>query len=131
MIERVSGVLLDTDEARYLLDALDTLLLGRTPTARLNVFIERLRRSTGKLAIAQENTPPSARKVDVQQDSSHIALYDLVGSREAARILGCTQANVRDLARRGSLPRHRAGRGWVYPAASVVALAEKRAAKRG
>ncbi|MDO0975989.1 helix-turn-helix domain-containing protein [Mycolicibacterium frederiksbergense] len=131
MIERVSGVLLHSDDARYLLDALDALLIGRTPTARLGVFIERLRRNAEKLAPTQENTSLNARNVDLQQNSGHIAQYDLVDSAEAARILGCTPANVRDLARRGRIPRHRAGRGWVYPAASVVALAEKRAAKRG
>ncbi|GAA2776916.1 helix-turn-helix domain-containing protein [Mycolicibacterium pallens] len=129
MIERVSGVLLGPAEAQYLLDAFDVLLLDRHPTPPLADFIARLQR-VAKLALSQENTPPSARKVDAQQDSSHIAQYDLVGSREAASILGCTQSNVRDLARRGRLPRHRAGRGWVYPAASVVALAEKRAALR-
>jgi len=131
VIERVNGVLLDADDARYLLGALDALLAERTASPRLNALVARLRRIAEKLAPTQEDTPLDVRKVDGQGDSGHIAPYDLVDTREAAAILGCTSANVRDLARRGKLPRHRAGRGWVYPAASVVALAEKRAAKRG
>lgn len=130
MIERVSGVLLPPDDARYLLDALDALLQGRHPAPRLSDFIERLRRMAGKLAIAQEDTAVCARKVDAQQDSGDIALYDLLDSREAAEILGCTQSNVRDLANRGRIPSYRAGGRRVYPAASVVALAEHRAARR-
>ena len=130
MIDRVSGVLLEADDARYLLDALQVLLIGRTPSPRLGVFIERLRRSAEKLARTQDDTAVSARKIDAQPNSGHIALYDLVDTREAADILGCTQSNVRDLANRGRLPSHRAGGRRVYPAASVVLLAEQRAAKR-
>jgi hypothetical protein len=131
VIERVNGVLLEAADARYLLDALDALLQdGRRPSPRLADFIARLRRTAGKLAPTQENTCADVSKVGAQQDSSHTALYDLVDSGEAAAILGCTSANVRDLARRGRLPRHRAGGRWVYPAASVEALAERRAAKR-
>lgn len=132
MIERVNGVLLEAPDARYLLDALDALLQGgRRPSPRLADFIARLRRSAENLTPAQDISCAGVRRVDLRRDSEHIALYDLVDSAEAAAILGCTSANVRDLARRGRLPRHRAGRGWVYPARSVVELAEKRAAKRG
>jgi Helix-turn-helix domain len=130
VIERINGVLLAPPDAQYLLDALDALLQGRNPTPRLADFIERLRRIAGKLASTQENTCVGVRKVGAQRDSDHTALYDLVDSGEAAAILGCTPANVRDLARRGRLPRHRAGGRWVYPAASVEAFAAKRAAKR-
>lgn len=131
MIERVNGVLLEAADAQYLLDALDALLQdGRRPAPRLADFIARLRRSAEKLAPTQDDTCAHVRKVGVQQDSVHTALYDLVDSAEAAAILGCTPANVRDLARRGRLPRHRAGGRWVYPAASVVALAERRATRK-
>lgn len=130
MIERVSGILLEPTDAQYLLDAFDALLGDRRPSPRLADFLARMRRTAEKLAPAQDDTCVGARKFDAQQDSGHIALYDLVDSAEEAAILGCTQANVRDLARRGRLPRHRAGGRWVYPAASVAVLAERRAARR-
>jgi hypothetical protein len=129
VIERVAGVLLGPEDAQYLLAALDALLQDRRASGKLTDFIARLRRAE-TLASAQVIACADARKVDTQQDSDHLGLYDLVDTAEAAAILGCTPANVRDLARRGRLPRHRAGRGWVYPARSVVVLAEKRAAQR-
>lgn len=131
MIESVRGVLLGAEDARFLVDALDALLVDRRPSPRLADVIARLRRTAGKLASAQENTDAGARTFGAQQDSGHTAAYDLVDTGEAAAILGCTPANVRDLARRGRLPAHRAGRGWVYPARSVEVLAEQRAAHRG
>lgn len=131
MITQVNGLLLAPDDARYLLDALDALLSDRRASPRLADFVARLRRSAGKLASTQENTCVDVSIVGAQQDSAHTAAYDLVDSGEAARILGCTPANVRDLARRGRLPRHRAGGRWVYPARSVEGLATERAAKRG
>lgn len=131
MIGRVSGVLLEADDARYLLDALDALLQGgRRPSPRLADFIARLRRNAETLSPTQEDTLAGVRKLGVQQDSDNTAAYDLLDTAEAAAILGCTSANVRDLASRGRLPRHRAGGRWLYPARSVVALAESRAAKR-
>lgn len=131
MIERVSGVLLDAAEAQFVLDALQALPAGCRPSARLADVIGRLRRSVEKLSAAQENTCADVRKLDPQQDSGHIATYDLVDTGEAARILGCTPANVRDLARRGRIPAHRAAERWLYPARSVIVLAERRAARRG
>ncbi|AFM16989.1 hypothetical protein Mycch_2206 [Mycolicibacterium chubuense NBB4] len=131
MIDRVNGVVLEAVDAKYLLDALDVLLQGRRASPRLADFIDRLRRTAEKLSPAQENTHATVREIGGPHDSGHAGLYDLVDSSEAARILGCTPANVRDLARRGRLPRHRAGGRWLYPARSVAALAERRAATRG
>lgn len=131
MIERVNGVLLAPEDARYLLDALDALLSDRRASPRLADFVARLRRSAGKLSSTQDDTCVDVSKVGAQRDSVHTATYDLVDSGEAARILGCTPANVRDLASRGRLPRYQAGGRWVYPARSVEQLAARRAAKRG
>lgn len=128
MIERVAGVLLGPGDVAYLVDALDALLRDRRPSAQLADVIARLRRA--KLALTQENACVHVREVGAQDDSAQTAAYDLIASAEAAAILGCTAANVRDLARRGRLPRYRAGRGWVYPARSVIALAERRAARQ-
>lgn len=130
--ERINGVLLSDADARFLCAALDALLQdGRRPSPRLHDFIVNLRKSVEKLADSQADMLAGVRKLGGHEDSSHTAAYDLVDSAEAAAILGCGPANVRDLRRRGRLPCHRAGGRWLYPARAVVALAEQRAAKRG
>lgn len=130
MIARVAGVLIEADDARFLLAALEALLVGRRPSARLSVFIERLRRSAATLTPAQGNSYGGVRDFGAEPDSGVFGTYDLVDSGEAARILRIGRAGARDLARRGRLPAHRAGGRWLYPARSVLALAEQRAAKR-
>jgi hypothetical protein len=126
-------VLLDADDARYLSRALDQLInmVGKEPNPTLQSATAKLAKAVASASEKGADTLAGVREVGAEQDSAHTALYDLVDSGEAAKILGCSAANVRDLGRRGRLPRHRAGPGWVYPAASVVALAERRAAKRG
>ena len=131
MIERVNGVLLEPDDARYLLDALNALLTDRRPSPRLADFIARLRKTSVKADVSTAKTDADVREVGNEEDSPHDRLYDLVTTGEAATVLGLTPGGVRDLARRGSIPAYRAGGRWVYPARSVVALAEQRAAKRG
>ncbi|ASW99443.1 DNA-binding protein [Mycobacterium intracellulare subsp. chimaera] len=54
-----------------------------------------------------------------------------LAATEAARIIGCSTANVRYLRARGVLPAHRAGSRWLYPAAPVVDYAERRASRMG
>ncbi|XTP37167.1 helix-turn-helix domain-containing protein [Mycobacterium sp. TJFP1] len=130
MIERVNGVLLEPDDARYLLDALDALLTDRRPSPRLADFIARLRKTSVKADVSAPQTDVDVREVGNEEDSPHDRPYDLVTTGEAAAILRLTPGGVRDLARRGSIPAYRAGGRWVYPARSVVALAEQRAAKR-
>jgi hypothetical protein len=131
VIERVEGVMLGADDAAFLIEMFEQLRKrGLNVAGRLADFEARLRKACANVSSRAENSCADVSKVGEQQDSGHAAPYDLVDSGEAARILGCTSANVRDLARRGTLPRHRAGRGWVYPAASVIALSEKRAAGR-
>lgn len=129
-------VLLDSNDAAYLTEALGRLSdalsgHGLRPSEQLVAFRSKLAKACASASDSGRNTDVDVRTVGAQQDSAHIALYDLVDSGEAARILGCTPANVRDLARRGRLPAHRAGRGWLYPAAAVVARSERQAAKRG
>ena len=136
MITGLRGaVLLELPDATFLADALDhdfqaLQSCGIQPSARLADFHQRLAKAVASASQPTGNTLAHASKVDTQQDSGHIALYDLVDTNGAAAIIGCTDSNVRDLGRRGRIPRHRAGRGWVYPAASVVSYAESRAAKR-
>lgn len=132
MIGLRKAVLLDGRDAELLLEMFGHLpRFGVRVTGALADFEARLRKAFASASDSACDTRAGVRTVGPQGDSSEHALYDLVDTREAAAILGCTPANVRDLARRGRLPAHRAGRGWVYPAAAVVALAERRAAQRG
>lgn len=130
VIESVSGVLLSPEDARYALEAIEVLLDGRRPTAALSDFIDRLRKTTAKTGVCDDERQKYARKFGNQQDSLHHGVYDL-DTGQAAAILGITPNGVRDLARRGVLPSHRAGGRWLYPAAPVVQRAERLAAKRG
>lgn len=131
MIERVSGILLEPADARYLLDAFDALLRDRRPSAQLAQFVDRLRRTVAKADVSSPPTGVHARELGGQRNSGHYAPYDVLATAEVAAILGITGNGVRDLARRGTIPAHRAGGRWLYPATAVVALAEHRAAKRG
>lgn len=131
---RASGVLLDGDDVAYVLAALDKLLQGRRASAQLADFIARLRKAAKSVVPQPDSdvsTGESARLLGVQTDSRHTALYDLLGSAEVAKVLGCTSGNVRDLRARGRLPAHKAGGRWLYPAAAVIARAERQAARRG
>jgi hypothetical protein len=135
-ISRLNGVLLDVDDAAYLAETLkqDFAALagvGIRPSERVTELQRKLVKAVANASESSRDTHVDVRLIGEQPDSAHTALYDLVDSGEAARILGCTPANVRDLGRRGQIPRHRAGRGWVYPATAVVARAERRAANRG
>lgn len=133
MITGLRGVvLLDSNDARYVAEALARFLVvlgehGLRASPTLLDAEARLR----KAAVGASDSTRSASGVGGHLSSSHSGMYDLVDSVEAARILGCTPQNVRDLARRGRLPAHRAGRGWVYPAQAVAERAERQAAKRG
>lgn len=129
-------VLLDSAEALYLSEALARLCgalgeHGLRPSARLEALQDKLTKACASASDSGRDTCVGVREVGDGQVSGHAGAYDLLDSAEAAAILGCTPANVRDLARRGRLAAHRAGRGWVYPARAVIALAERRAASRG
>jgi hypothetical protein len=99
VITRVTGVLLDADDARYLADLLDHLCITARPSARLAHVAARLRKSCDSLTPTQGNR---LRGVQPEPDASQHAPYDLVDTDEAARLLGCSPANVRDLIRRGA-----------------------------
>lgn len=135
MIERVSGVLLDHADASYLAEAMHQVFgamasCGLTPRPAWVSAQQKLAKACVGASESGRDTHADAREVGAQQDSTHTALYDLVDTNEAAKILGCTAANVRDLRRRKRIPAHHAGGRWVYPAAVIVARAEKQAARR-
>lgn len=126
MIERVAGILLAPTDAQYILDALDALLRDRRPSPQLSVFIDRLRKTVAKSGVSNVGAGADARDVGVQPDSVDHAPYDVLDTDEAAAVLGITANGVRDLARRKAIPAHRAGGRWLYPAAAVVARAERK-----
>lgn len=138
-MNRVAGVLIDDREAAFLIGALDLLtrLLAdqrdghghRTPSQpsqRLAAVTAKLRRVAAVGSQTEETT--SARvtpHTDVEQHAAHE-----VTPAVAARILGCTTRNARDLAARGRIPARRVGGRWVLDAAAVDHYGERRAAGR-
>lgn len=134
MIQRFTGVLLDTEEAGYVARALD--LLAQLLAGQRSQPTPKLASVTAKLHKAAENASASGRTGSIsgslratQHDSDNDADYATVGTGEAARILGCTPGNVRDLARRGRLTVTHTGTRWRFDAQAVIALAERRASK--
>lgn len=130
MIAAQHGVYLTVDDAGYLADALDHVCRTAHPSARLADLARRLRKSCAALTPTQEIGRNHLRDVQSELDVSDHRAYDLLDTDEAARLLGCSAANVRDLVRRGRLPGHRAGNRWLLPARVVVERAERQAARR-
>jgi excisionase family DNA binding protein len=151
VIQRVAGVLLDADEATYLCHALDLLaqLMAEQrdvhgqptpsqPTPRLVATTAKLRRTVASLAL-RDPAPddgrcpePPAQTASLrapQRDSVDAGPHDL-GTGEAARIIGCTPGNVRDLARRGRLAATDTGTRWRFDSAAVTDYAARRAASK-
>ena len=126
-IQRLGGVVVSDDDARTLLDALTVfrsvlLRQGSRPTAKLDSLHARL-----VAAVGDSETGAGARVPDGRGGSAASFAHELLDSDAAAQLLGCTAANVRDLARRGALPGRRVGGRWVFPVRAVV----DRAAARG
>lgn len=120
-IQRFAGVMLDIDEARYLVAALEHASRVARPSPRVADITRRLRLACGS---AKETQVCCALPTDLR----HLGAHDLLTAGEVARIIGCTTANVRYLRGRNQLPAHRAGNRWLYPAEPVVVYAERRAA---
>ncbi|MEC4763361.1 helix-turn-helix domain-containing protein [Mycobacterium sherrisii] len=123
----VSGVLVDADDAAYLCRALELLpklfaAQGSRPTPRLEAVTDRLRKAVAAARKTDAHTRPTAAHADWDDDMA----YELLDSDAAAALLGCTPGNVRDLARRRSLPGRRVGGRWVFERTAV----ERRAAAR-
>ena len=128
-IEKVSGVLLDASDADYLARAVKLLAAfldakeGSQPSSRLVDLERRLSRASSDATRSTTGGYVSGAKDSADRDA--LSAYEFVDTERAANILGCTPGNVRDLARRGRLPAVRSGGRWLYPAAAVVARAER------
>lgn len=136
MIARVSGVLLDADEASYLARALDLLakLLAEQrshPTARLTAVTTKLRKAAENAGDSARSVSGTARKIAAQQDSVDDPVHATLGTSEAARILGITPNAARDLARRRRIPAEHTGTRWRFDAAAVIVEAERRTVDQG
>lgn len=130
MITAQHGVYLSADEATYLTNFLDHVCRAMQPSPKLVDFARRLKKSCVGLTPTQEIGRNRLRGVHSEPDVGDHAAYDLVDTDEAARLLECSAANVRDLVRRGRLPGHRSGNRWLLPARAVVERAERQAARR-
>lgn len=128
MIPVAAGVILTDDEARYLVEVLEHATRIAQPSARVTDITRRLRRTVDA---ASGGANGSAKGRALQPNPGEIRAHDLLTAGEASTILGCSTSNVRYLRHKGLLPAHRAGSRWLYPAATVVARAERLAAKRG
>jgi excisionase family DNA binding protein len=131
VIEHVAGTLLSSEDADYVAKALDLLRgiltdQGSRPTPRLDAVAEKLRRTVAKTGVSGPKTGADARFVASQGNSADHQGYAFVDTDQAARILGCSTNNVRDLARRGALPARQAGGRWIFDAEAVMRRAERR-----
>ncbi|WP_433613781.1 helix-turn-helix domain-containing protein [Prescottella agglutinans] len=64
-----------------------------------------------------------ARKLAGQSRAASLLGHEFVDTVTAASILGCSPGNVRDLARRGTLPARQVGGRWLVSADAVHARA--------
>ncbi|WP_448440399.1 helix-turn-helix domain-containing protein [Mycobacterium paraintracellulare] len=108
---------------------------GTNPaSARLAHLSKRLRQACVSLTPTQEKTGSDRRNhlrgVTFDLEPGDYVRYDVVETDEAAELLGCSAANVRDLIRRDRLPARRTGNRWLVSSSAVVELAQRKAARR-
>ncbi|WP_368834152.1 helix-turn-helix domain-containing protein [Mycobacterium intracellulare] len=136
MIAGLRGhVLLDEADAVYVTRALELLerLLREnraTPTRKLQSVVANLRKTTANIGGCAPNASPDANYFAPQADCVDDAGYASIGTGEAARILGVTPNAVRDAARRGRIRATRPRGRWIYPAAAIEQLAERKQQSR-
>ncbi len=128
MTIRVSGVLLDLDEARYLAGALEHLCKvlrdnGQQTRPRLESLHTKLRKTSVPAGVSAVNVSACGAS---GEDSVDDAEYATVTTAEAARIIGVSASGVRDMARRGRIRAQRPRGRWLYDSAAVELLAERR-----
>ncbi|MHA4852446.1 helix-turn-helix domain-containing protein [Rhodococcus sp. MSC1_016] len=118
-IQRLDGVFLSRADARTLVEALTLFRdllprMGSRPTARL----DQLRI---QLASAVRASDSDARVSDSADNADPRAWFghEFIDTAAAATLLGCSAANVRDLARRGTLPAVHVGGRWLVAADAV------------
>lgn len=130
MIDRVDGVLVSAEVAAYIGDALQELVAvaarhGVGVPARLQHLAESLRKVTNA-SQTQVNASSNASDSWLAPDWGNHEGYGTCTPAQAAEILGCTAANVRDLAERGTIAGTKIGGRWQLDRHTVQALADSR-----
>jgi excisionase family DNA binding protein len=125
VIQRFSGVLLTEDDARQLLTIAQQASQIRKPSTLCEDAIRRLARALPK---ADADARSTGARVQNGTTKPEYAPYDLVDTRQAAKLLRITPNGVRDLVRRGELAAHRSGGRWLLPAHLVTERADRKAA---
>ncbi|MFH5207567.1 helix-turn-helix domain-containing protein [Antrihabitans sp. NCIMB 15449] len=125
-IERVVGVVLTDDDAHTLVDALAVFRSvlrgqGSKPTAKLESLYSRLI-SAVRVSETHAGASISANHGVVGAVFEH----GVIDTATAADILGCTESNVRDLARRGKLAARLVGGRWLLDTRAVFDRAAAR-----
>lgn len=129
-VQRVA-VVLDADDADYLVRALDLLVQmladqHSTPAPRLATAIDQLRKASRKCGVAARNATAAESSQADQTKTGQGDPHATVTTVEAAQILGISPSGVRALARRGSFGSQRVGSRWRHDLARV----EHRAARK-
>lgn len=125
------GVVFDLEDAQFVARALAHLVgeidrdRGRVASARLTAVAERVRRACENASRTAGSASRGASSALAEPEPPDHGPYDWITAAEAARVLGCTPSNVRDRARRGTLPARRAGGRWVLPAAAIERAAQQ------
>lgn len=129
-IQRVDGVVLSQEDARTLVEALDVFRnvlrrQGSRPTERLESLHNRL-----ISAVHVRKTDADVSDSSSSGESGQSSDHDLVDTATAAALLGCSQANARDLARRGVVPAIHVGGRWLLRRGGVVDRVAARQSER-
>lgn len=106
---------------------------GGSLPAELRVWREQLSALGAQWVRGHELLEAASTDVDVSASVRREAVRapwsrDLIDASQAAALLGCTAANVRDLGRRGRLTVHKRGRGSWFDPAEVAEWRDERAA---
>ncbi|WP_373938514.1 helix-turn-helix domain-containing protein [Rhodococcus qingshengii] len=118
-IRRIDGVVLSNEDARDLADALVMFThVLRQVGSKAGPKVIRLR-SQLLTAVGVSKTASSASLSEGVAADGRRLRHDLISTTEAGAILGCSAANVRDLAKRGRLDGQLVGGRWLVTAESV------------
>lgn len=120
---RVAGVLIDFDDAALLVRAIDALGAGQWAGRSLSPTMRRIR---DELAAACGPAYADTRTEGPHDLLDALSRRDYYSPVEAARVLDCTPANVRDLCRRGVLDGRRVSGRWLVYAEDVDRRAHHR-----
>lgn len=118
-IRRLDGVFVDSEDARKIVRALRLFhgmlpKVGSRPTEEFEELLARL-------GTAVHASIPAVHASESTDGAHSLQSFDheFVDTITAARVLGCTPGNVRDRARRGTLPAVQVGGRWLVSTAGL------------